>query len=187
LIRLGLGERVFVLIMASLSTIAKDAALLESIDMSSTMDLHRSNLTRMQVDELLQECHLDLTQAKWAPDAQQYLQTLSAHIKQLAPFQDELIDRADKIVKVKLDQQQLSKELTVEPMGCTKTPLAWTKPSGNAQVLPTFQLMVQLPAKMFSSKDYLNYRYFDVSFGESCFWGRRKTHPLTVYHFLSLN
>jgi hypothetical protein len=71
-------------------------------------------------------------------------------------------DRADKPVSVSATTE--GSRLTVEPIGCTKTPIGWTKKSGNAQVLPTFTLMVQLPSDIFSAKDYLNFRYFDVSF-----------------------
>ena len=145
---------------SSSSTIAKDAALLESVDTSSTMDLHRSNLMRMQVTELLEECQLDLQTRKWATDAQDYMRGLSkillqVNLNTLQKYQD----RADKAVSI-----QSTSRLSVEPIGCTKTPVGWTKRAGNAQVLPTFTLMVMLPSDLFSAKDYLHYRYFDVSF-----------------------
>lgn len=144
----------------SSSTIAKDAALLESIDTSSTMDLHRSNLLRLQVAELLEECQLDLHTRKWATDAQEYLQILSKMIPKMDLSQKKTYqDRADKPISV-----STTSRLSVEPIGCTKSPVGWTKKSGNAQVLPTFDLMVQLPSDIFSGKDYLNYRYFDVSY-----------------------
>jgi hypothetical protein len=147
-----------------MSTVAKDAALLESIDPSSTIDLHRSNLMRMQVTELLEECHLELQTRKWATEAHEYLQSLSNEIPKVSletNKNNKHQDRADKPVSIKGDNKG---RLSVEPIGCTKTPVGWTKKSGNAQMLPTFTLMVQLPSDMLASKDYLNYRYFDVSF-----------------------
>jgi hypothetical protein len=141
------------------TTIAKDAALLESIDTSSTMDLHRSNLMRMQITELLEECQLDLETRKWAVEAQEYLQSLSKIIPKITINAKKYQDLADKPVSVEISEGRL----TVEPIGCTKTPLSWTKKSGNAQVLPTFSLMVMIPSDVFGSKDYLNHRYFDVS------------------------
>jgi U3 small nucleolar RNA-associated protein 22 len=161
--------------------IAKDAALLDSIDLSSTMDLHRSNLMRMQVTELLEECQLDLKGRKWTIEAHEYLQDVTKLVSQAAkqhfmasssskskkeetPFS--IKDRADKVVHIEKLAATSSKKnsagITIEPIGCTKSQFGWTKKSGNAQMLPTFSLMVKLPVEFFSSKDYLKYRYFDV-------------------------
>eukprot|EP00536_Pseudo-nitzschia_multiseries_P002622 jgi/Psemu1/183925/e_gw1.35.172.1 len=128
-------------------TIAKDVELLDSIDLSSTMDLHRSNLMRMQVAELLEECQLDLKGRKWTVEAHDYLQTVTKLTAQASerhflstgeehPYS--FRDRADKVVHIE------------------KLPAA-----GNAQQLPTFSLMVKLPVEFFSPKDYLKHRYFD--------------------------
>jgi hypothetical protein len=145
---------------------AQDAALLDSVDPSSAMDLHRSNLMRLQVKELLEECQLNMKERKWAADAHEYLQTLtkivsqcrlSDRTKDLKGFRD----RADKVGH--FGGIDSSTVLSVEPIGCTRWNLAWTKKSGNAQVLPTFFFMVTLPSNLFLAKDYLNYRYFDVS------------------------
>jgi hypothetical protein len=145
--------------------IADDAALLDSVDPASTMDLHRSNLMRLQVKELLEECQLDLKEQKWASDAHEYLQTLTKIVSQCRINQgnkklDIIQDRADKVGGVLIDASTV---LSVEPIGCTRSNLALTKKSGNAQVLPTFSLMVTFPCELYSSKDFLNYRYFDVS------------------------
>lgn len=145
---------------SSSSTIAKDAALLESIDTSSTMDLHRSNLMRMQVNELLDECQFDLQTRKWASDANEYLQLLAKVISKFSFKKTNYQNQADKPVSVQIDKERA---LSLEPIGFTKVPLAWTKKSGNAQVLPTFTLSVTVPSDVFSTKDYLNHRYFDVS------------------------
>lgn len=160
-------------------TIAKDAALLDSIDLSSTMDLHRSNLMRMQVAELLDECQLDLKGRKWTAEAHEYLQDVTKLVsdaakhhfiaskskKEETPFS--IKDRADKVVYIKKIASVSTKKnnagITIEPIGCTKSQFGWTKKAGNAQMLPTFSLMVKLPEEFFASKDYLKHRYFDVS------------------------
>jgi hypothetical protein len=196
----------------------KDAALLmmETMDESATMGLHRSNLMRLQVTELLQECHIpELAQTSWALDSHEYLVQLTDLVQQLPSFQYSstaaasssssskrllLQHRSDKPIVVNYDgavppssstndknnnnnntsnaatttttspknhhhhsSSAAYRRLVVEPIGCTKTPVAWTKATGNAKLLPTFTLMVQLPTSMFATKDYLNYRYMDVS------------------------
>lgn len=155
-------------------TIAKDAALLDSIDLSSTMDLHRSNLMRMQVTELLEECQLDLKGRKWAIEAHEYLQEVTKLVADAAKqnfvskkeeASISIQDRADKVVhieKIVGTKKNSAAGITIEPIGCTKSQFGWTKKSGNANVLPTFSLMVKLPEAFFTSKDYLKYRYFDV-------------------------
>lgn len=147
--------------MTQESSVTQDAALLESIDTSSTMDLQKSNLLRMQVAELLGECRLDLQSRKWAPDANEYLQMLSRIIPKVVFQVENFKDKADKPVSAEI---RIDNPLIVEPVGLTKTPIAWTNKSGNAQVLPTFDLCVKIPESSISKKDYLNSRYFDVSF-----------------------
>ena len=144
------------------STIAKDAALLEMVDPTTTMDLHRSNLLRLQVTELLEECQIvDLGSRKWAMNAQEYIQTV-IQLVQTVPKKSHPSKESTMILGDKPVSLQNWPTPHVEPIGCTKTNLAWAKPSGNAQVLPTFQLMVLIPSGVLGSKDYMQYRYFDV-------------------------
>lgn len=114
----------------------------------------------MQVNELLDECQFDLQTRKWASDANEYLQLLAKLISKISFKKTNYQNQADKPVSVQIDKEHA---LSVEPIGFTKVPLAWTKKSGNAQVLPTFTLSVTVPSDVFSTKDYLNHRYFDVS------------------------
>jgi hypothetical protein len=148
-------------------TVVADAALLDAIDPSSTMDLHRSNLLRMQVNELLEECQLDLKTRNWATEAHEYLQELAKIIAQvnhktIQAGEAAVKDRADKVVHIDSlsEKNNISKNnpknsslFQVEPIGCTKSQLGWTKKSGNAQMLPTFSLMVILPQELFLPKD----------------------------------
>lgn len=164
-------------------SVAQDAALLESIvDASSTMELHRSNLMRLQVQELLEECQLDIKTRKWASEAQDYLKLVTKYISQVndkilfageetlsnnnkgISFQDQA-DRPVHLEPLSKRQQHstTSPLLHMEPLGCTKVQFGWTKKAGNAQQLPTFSCIVQLPSDLFLPKDYLHYRYFDVS------------------------
>jgi hypothetical protein len=148
--------------MAPSSTIAQDAALLETIDPTATMDLHRSNLMRLQTTELLQECQLDLATRKWAGDAQEYLQVIGGLVDSIGGWKEDVKQQfGDKTSVVVLEVPKNS--FSVVPIGCTKTPIGWTKPSGNAQLLPTFHLMVLMPKEIIHSKDYMNYKYLDVS------------------------
>ncbi|KAL3914887.1 MAG: hypothetical protein SGILL_005901 [Bacillariaceae sp.] len=161
-------------------TLAQDAAMLETIvDASSTMDLHRSNLMRLQVQELLEECQLkDLSTRKWAEEAHEYLQVVTKCIEKIT-FKTLLLaegeasgantnspiaikHRADKVVYIEPpSSKKRSALLQLEPLGFTKNQFAWTKKSGNAQQVPTFSFLVVLPKEFFLPKDYLHYRYFD--------------------------
>jgi hypothetical protein len=151
--------------MPSQASIAKDAALLDEVDPTATLELHRSNLLRLQSNELLNECQLDITSQKWTMYAHEYLQTLAKYVHKFqlpsASTAKSPSRLADKVVEVSLQK----KDLTMEPTGWTKhmSPNAgWTKPTGNAQVLPTFTVSVLLPSRLFSAKDYMNHRYHDV-------------------------
>lgn len=142
-------------------SVVDDAGLLEAIDTSSTLDLHRSNLLRMQIVELLDECHLDMESRKWTVETQEYFHLLSKIISEIEVVEKQIRELADKPVSVELRQAD-EVSLSMEPIGCTKSRLSWTKKSGNAQVLPTFDFMVQIPSAVFAAKDYMHYRYFDV-------------------------
>ena len=138
-----------------------DASLLEVIDTSATLDLHRSSLLRLQITELLEECQLDLENPRWNATTQEYFQHLSSIITGVSVVDRDFQDLADKPVSVDLRPGGQGK-LSLEPIGCTNTRLGWTKKAGNAQVLPTFDYMVMIPPEVFSGKDYMHYRYFDV-------------------------
>ena len=141
----------------------------------TSMGLHRSNMLRLQIQELLDECHIkELSSTKWALSAHEYLETVSNIITSEVPsfhcnkkassknLSDKpvIIDWENKKSSNDSDDEENSDNdndsdpLIVTPIGCTKSPIGWTKSSGNAK---------QLPTSIFSSKDYLHYRYFDVS------------------------
>jgi hypothetical protein len=140
-------------------SVVDDAGLLEVIDTSATLDLHRSNLLRLQISELLEECQLDLESRRWNVTTQAYFQRLSAIIAGVSVDVKDFQDLADKPVSVELKG---GLKLSMEPIGCTKARFGWTKKAGNAHVPPTFDYMVQIPLEVFSGKDYMHHRYFDV-------------------------
>lgn len=142
-------------------SVVEDASLLDAIDTASTLDLHRSNLLRLQVTELLEECQLDLEDRKWTIETQEYIHLLSKIISEVEVEETGIRELADKPLSVQLGPSK-NLCLSMQPIGCTKTRIGLTKKSGNAQVLPTFDYMVKIPSAVFSTKDYLNYRYFDV-------------------------
>lgn len=153
------------------SIIDKDAALLDAIDAAATLDLHRSNLLRMQISELLQECQLDLDHVKWvASEAHEYLQQLAKTITNVSIHVKEYQDQADKPISLFLPKTASTytnsghnHTLSIEPIGYTRARIGYTKKAGNAQTLPTFDLKVQIPNEIFTGKDFMHYRYFDVS------------------------
>lgn len=183
------------------STAALDAEFLESVvadptatattatgtsSSSSVSELHRSNLLRLQSDELIQECSLSMQnrETSWAKHVQEYVHTVSQIIENMPtskvswesfwsskkkkgnrlppppPFLSEITKTNS---KNSLNDFDIPKLRVVEPMGCYVANLGLTKPSGNASVLPTVDLKVHLPNAMFDAKDYLRHRYFHVS------------------------
>jgi hypothetical protein len=144
------------------NTTAQDAEFLEqtTVDQTSSVSsLHRSNLLRLQCDELLQECTPG--NKLWVSIATEYVD----HVNQLiatmnnesfvplhpAPFSTQLSDK--KTVSVATVKLQT---LATEEIGLTTA-------AGNANVLPTFRIKVVIPNAVFEPKDYLRHRYLDVS------------------------
>jgi hypothetical protein len=127
-----------------------------------TLDLHRSNLLRMQIAELLDECQLDPDNMKWGREAEEFIQLISNLVSNIHVEEKCFQDQADKPISVDVLPSDCG--LSVTPLGCTKSHFFMTKRSGNAQVLPTFELMVQMPESSLSGKDFMSYRYFDVSY-----------------------
>jgi hypothetical protein len=162
---------------------AADAEFLESMDQTSSItDLHRSNLLRLQTQELVSACQLELNMlsqhVQWADVAHGYVQSVTCLIETIpattvrhskkSPF---ALQSDKKDIEIQLGSSagtasaggiKTASGLQVEPMGCYQAGIGLTVPSGNANVLPTLDLVIQLPNSMFDSKDYLRHRYFDV-------------------------
>lgn len=151
-----------------MADIAKDASFLDSVD-TPVLELHRCNLLKIEVDELLDETVLNLTPSDanvgWATFARDYVAKVAATIRQMpactvkkdgCPF----VMQSDKVNEV-----QVPANLNVEPIGSFgANSIGLTNKSGNANVLPTLDCAVLLPNSMWNPKDHLHHRYFDVSF-----------------------
>lgn len=173
---------------------AADAEFLDSMDLNqnvtSITDLHRSNLLRLQTQELVTACQLDLgvqeQHVQWADIAHTYVSSVTALIETIpattityskkSPF---ALQSDKKDLDIQLGNSlgagdaatataaansaiKTSSGLQVEATGCYQAGIGLTVPSGNANVLPTLDLVVKLPNSMFDAKDYLRHRYFDV-------------------------
>lgn len=147
---------------------ARDAEFLEQVASSSVLELHRSNILRLQMDQMIDECKLecnvhDPNHVHWAPSADEYRKRLVEFIRQVPagrltpttvnpPFSLQSDRAAQKSLEVTLGENDLT---TIVPHQNL------SKPAGNANVLPTLHLVVVLSANLFDSKDYLRCRYFD--------------------------
>lgn len=150
-------------------SIAADANFLEEVDVnqvSSVVDLHRSNLLRIQTQELVQECTISPDKA-WFKIAQSYMEYVSTVVNEMtlqdvlmqpreAPFSTRLSDRSTTTIAAS-PNDRLHVLQKKHPL------LGMSTLSGNANVLPTFTLHVKIPTSVLESKDYLRNRYFDVS------------------------
>lgn len=146
---------------------AADAEFLDTIETASVTDLHRSNLLRLQTTELLSACQLELSlqeqHVKWATVAHEYTTAVSSLIEGITEGNIQHDTKSPfHLLSDKKKPAVSCKGLAVEPVGCFQAGLGMTTPAGNANVLPTLDLVVKLPTAMFESKDYLRHRYFDV-------------------------
>jgi hypothetical protein len=164
-----------------------DAEFLDTMDSNqntaSITDLHRSNLLRLQTQELVTACQLDLAvqeqHVQWADVAHGYVSAVSNLIETIpaatiqhskkSPFP---LQSDKKDIDVQLGSTDATTApasgvktisgLQVESKGCYQAGIGLTVPSGNANVLPTLDLVIKLPNSMFDVKDYIRHRYFDV-------------------------
>ena len=179
----------------------KDASFLDATDDRDSaadnhtplLELHRSNVLRMETDELLKECRLDLDTVAWGSYAMSYLQqveglltntnssnnSLAATTKKknkkrkplkclVDPKDTPFAKLADKTANTEASGQQLPL-LSFETMGIAtgSTPtsgvLGLAKSGGNANQPPILSCGLVVPNDYWSGKDYLHHRYVDVS------------------------
>lgn len=150
---------------------------------SAAVNLHKSNLLRLQVQELLQESKVALAHVKWYGAAQDYVTQISSLVEGLrvrdvpwdclqkdkhCPWRP-LADRLPKPAAI-----PAATHLTVTPSGCFQAEgLGMLSVASNANVLPTLELQVQIPTNVLDAKDYLRHRYVDVSsrcYGKFAIW-----------------
>lgn len=141
-----------------------DASFLEAVD-APLLELHKSNILKLEIDELLDECRLNVFEVSWAQSARDYVALLSSVLSKIpqtsigkdgCPFPL----KSDKVATL-----EMPKDLTVVPTGSYGINCV-TKRSGNANVLPTLDCAIVVPNSYWNTKDYLNHRYMDVSSSE---------------------
>ncbi|GKY91460.1 hypothetical protein MPSEU_000118300 [Mayamaea pseudoterrestris] len=147
--------------------VAADANFLEEIDVnqaSSVIDLHRSNLLRIQAEQLVEECRIK-QDASWVKVAQAYMDHVGEVVSSMtiqsnemqdlpaSPFSTKLSDRKSAATAVSVDNLQVSQPS--HPF------IGLSTLQGNANVLPTFTLHVKCSKSILEPKDYLRNRYFD--------------------------
>ena len=167
------------------SVTATDAEFLDMVDTTAAdrvVDLHKSNLLRLQMDELLNETVLSLdptdstmtralssSSAKWVAIANDYVQDIRRILQDNISLSDIAVQDPACPFAFRSDKHRTWKNLSsksklkVQPKGCYAANMGFTKLFGNAQVLPTLELMVLLPTRdIMESKDYMKYRCIDV-------------------------
>jgi hypothetical protein len=152
-------------------TTAADAEFLADLQptasVSSVGELHKTNVLRLEVDELLQASRIDYLHVKWHAAAQDYVMAISGLIEDISLQKVRVGDSkcpfsllSDKTFADGLSSLQ---KLRCRPTGCFQADgLGMMSKKSNASVLPTLDLRVQLPDDLWQPKDYLRHRYFDV-------------------------
>jgi hypothetical protein len=126
------------------------------------VEIHKSNVLKLEIEELLDECRLNFQDVSWSKAASDYITFLSNIVtnipeteisKEGCPF----ILRSG---KVSLIQMPLGlKLLNAGAYGFN----GLTKKSGNANVIPCLDCAIVIPDSYWHTKDYSNHRYLDVS------------------------
>lgn len=133
------------------------------------MELHRSNVLRLETEELLKECRLDLQHVKWHASAHEYLANINTVLQDLSksiPIATSstcaLPLQADKLPASRMSLGDAPLHVSLEQN------VGITTRQGNAKELPLLQCHIVLPNSLFNTKDYLHHRYFSVSLLYSC-------------------
>lgn len=142
-----------------------DASFLEASQADAHhVALHRSQILRLETEELLNECCLDLNHISWAAEQREYLNLLSNLITKIRGCTNTINDfpfalRSDKITSIRIPEGH---DLSLVPTGSYALNCL-TKKTGNANVVPTLDCAIVVPNSFWSTKDYQNNRYLDVS------------------------
>ena len=160
----------------SAATTAADAEFLSQLSSSSTAvgDLHKSNLVRLQVEELIAASAVDYPHAKWHAAALAYIQTVSSLIENLtldgvqwndptSPWHNNNRYYGD-MKSLPPTLPKSTPRLQVKVTGSTAAEgLGIMTTGANAKVLPALHLRVNMPASaIVQPKDHLKHRYFVV-------------------------
>jgi hypothetical protein len=135
-----------------------DASFLENVPL---VELHKSNILKLEMEELLHECRMNSDTPK------DYISIVSNLISKIATSKKDgvvvgcpFVLQSDKVATTTME---MPSKLTLVPTGSYALPNCGTKKAGNANVLPTFDCAIVVPNDYWNAKDYLNHRYMDVS------------------------
>jgi hypothetical protein len=124
--------------------VVANAEFLETVPM---FELHRSNVLRLETEELLQECWLDLQHVKWHTAAQQYISQVNTVLERLPTG----VNVTDTSIPLPLEADKLPNtplELGESPLhvmfDMSENALGMTTKQGNAKELPLLQWRSQL-------------------------------------------
>mmetsp|Transcript_2252 Transcript_2252/g.3339 ORF Transcript_2252/g.3339 Transcript_2252/m.3339 type:complete len:1276 (+) Transcript_2252:234-4061(+) len=143
--------------------IQADASFLETAQADAHhVALHRSQVLRLETEELLNECCLDLNHISWAAQQREYLNLLSNLITKIPGSADAITGcpfplKSDKISSIQLPE---GSDLSIVPTGSYALNCL-TKRAGNANIVPTLDCAVIVRNSFWAAKDYQNHRYFD--------------------------
>ena len=151
---------------------AADAEFLSELSTTATAafgDLHKTNVLRLEVDELLQASTVDYKHAKWHGTASDYATAVTGIVEQMSlsdntttPDACPFVHHHPKVVVPSSSRN--NNKLQVKAMGCYQAEaLGMLTTAANARQWPTLDLRVVMPADLFDAKDYLKHRYFGVS------------------------
>lgn len=155
--------------MASTSNdTTRDAVFLENTPVIT--ELHRSHVVRLETEELLKECRLDLPHVKWHTAAQQYVSEINTVLSSLESNINSSVSRSTCPLPLQADKlpdvMDISPEESPEALQVEYHPfhsIGMTTKQGNAKQLPVLQCNIVLPNSLWNGKDYLHHRYFSVS------------------------
>lgn len=149
-------------------SVAQDAEFLEQVDADQLMDLHRSNLLRLQTTQLLEDIpwHPSRKALELCTQVCDYINSLSGTRKKRVALATETpffgmpsTDATSATSRAGAAPLLLPKLHAAPVPSSLSLP---TKTSGNAKVLPTLQIHVSVDNSFFEPKDYLKHRYFQV-------------------------
>lgn len=148
-----------------------DASFLETVPL---VELHKSNILKLEMEELLHECRMTSKDDATASPSREYIALLSNIISKLAAGESgtatttskkdvvgcPFVLQSDKVATTTIALP--SKPMALVPTGSHAIQCG-TKKAGNANVVPTVDCAIVIPNDYWNSKDYLNHRYMDVS------------------------
>lgn len=135
--------------------VAADASFLEAMPI---LELHRSNVLRLETEELLKACRLDIMHAKWHTSSQQYLAAVN---QVLQDIERNVTITKDCPLPLQADKLPTAPIVLEKPLHVhwNYNTVGLTTKAGNAKELPLLECSIALD--LWGGKDYLHYRYFD--------------------------